>query len=107
MFSMWSWTLCASPFLGACRQLVNGSTLTINHRIVQIEYDSHITYGRMGRCHELSLPLNRVCTGQSSDSERARDQWQCVAVTPQVNLRFSFVSCISKHLIECIVIESS
>ena len=35
------------------------------------------------RCLELSLPLNRVCTGQSSDSERARDQWQCAAVTPQ------------------------
>ena len=68
--------------------------------------------GRTGRrlecrCHELSLPLNRVCTGQSSDSERARDQWQCAAVTPQVNLSFSFVSCISKHLIECIAIESS
>ena len=59
------------------------------------------------RCHELSLPLNRVCTGQSSDSERARDQWQCAAVTPQVNLSFSFVSCISKHLIECIAIEGS
>ena len=51
------------------------------------------------RCHELSLPLNRVCTGQSSDSERAHDQWQCAAVTPQVNLTFSFVSCISKHFI--------
>ena len=59
------------------------------------------------RCHELSLPLNRVCTGQSSDSKRARDQWQCAAVTPQVNLSFSFVSCVSKHLIECIAIESS
>ena len=59
------------------------------------------------RCHELSLPLNRVCTGRSSDSERARYQWQCAAVTPQVNLSFSFVSCISKHLIECIAIESS
>ena len=61
----------------------------------------------MFRCHELSLPLNRVCAGQSSDLERARDQWQCSAVTPQVNLSFSFVSCISKHLIECIAIESS
>ena len=59
------------------------------------------------RCHELSLPLIRVCTGQSSDSERARDQWQCAAVTPQVNLSFSFVSCISKHVFECIAIESS
>ena len=64
----------------------------------------------MYRCHELSLPLNRVCilaSGQSSDSERARDQWQCATVTPQVNLSFSFVSCVSKHLIECIAIESS
>ena len=40
----------------------------------------------------LSLLMNRVCTGQSSDSERARDQWQCAAATPQVNLGFSFVS---------------
>ena len=55
------------------------------------------------RCHELSLPLNRVCTGQSSDSECARDQWQCVAVTAQVNLSFSFVYCISKHLIYCLL----
>ena len=45
------------------------------------------------RCHELSLQANRVCTGQSSDSERARDQWQRAAVTPQVNL--SFRSCIA------------
>ena len=52
-------------------------------------------FGHRDTCHELSLPLNRVCTGQSSDSERARDQWQCAAVTPQVNLSFSFVSCIS------------
>ena len=43
---------------------------------------------------------------KSSDSERARDQWQCAAVTPQVNLSFSFVSCVSKHLIEFIAIES-
>ena len=60
---------------------------------------------RQTRCHELSLPLNRVCTGQSSDSEHARDQWQCAAVTPQVNLSFSFVSYISKHLIECVAIR--
>ena len=49
--------------------------------------------------------MNRVCTGQSSDSER--DQWQCAAVAPQVNLSFSFVSRVSKHLIEFIAIESS
>ena len=61
------------------------------------------------RCHELSLPLNRVCTGQSSDSEGARgqSQWQCADVTLQVNLSFSVVSCIAKKLIECIAIESS
>ena len=45
------------------------------------------------RCPELSLPINRVRTAQSPDSERARDQWQCAAVTPQVNLSFSFVYC--------------
>ena len=54
----------------------------------------------------IEFTANRVCTGQSSDSERARDQWQCVAVTPQVNLSFSFVSCVSKHLIEFIAIDS-
>ena len=32
--------------------------------------------------------------------DRSRDQWQCAAMTPQVNLNFSFVSCVSKHLIE-------
>ena len=37
----------------------------------------------------IEFTANRVCTGQSSDSERARDQWQCAAVTPQVNLSFS------------------
>ena len=60
-----------------------------------------------------SVPVSRIeftlksSTGQSSDSERARDQWQCAAVTPQVNLSFSFVSCISIHVIECNAIESS
>ena len=54
----------------------------------------------------IELIANRVCTGQSSDSERARDQWQCAAVTPQVNVSFSFVSRVSKHLIEFIAIES-
>ena len=33
------------------------------------------------------------------------DQWQCAAVTPQVNLNFSFVSRVSKHLIEFISIS--
>ena len=60
----------------------------------------------LARCHELSLYLNRVCTGQSSNSERASAEWQSAAVTPQVNLSFSIVSPISKHLIECIAIES-
>ena len=58
------------------------------------------------RCHELSLYLNRVCTGQSSDSESASAEWQTAAVTPQVNLSFYFVSRVSKHPIECIAIES-
>ena len=58
------------------------------------------------RCHGLSLPMDRVCTGQSSDSERASAEWQIAAVTPQVNLSFSLVSRVSKHLIECIAIDS-
>ena len=31
---------------------------------------------------QIEFTANQVCTGQSSDSERARDQWQCGAVTP-------------------------
>ena len=42
----------------------------------------------------------------ASDSERALDQWQCAAVTPQVNVSFSFVSHVSKHLAEFTAIES-
>ena len=43
----------------------------------------------------IEFTANRVCTGQSSDSERAHDQWQCAVVTPQVNLSFPFVSCVT------------
>ena len=50
--------------------------------------------------------MNRVCAGQSSDSERASAEWQSAGVTPQVNLSFSFVSRFSKYLIECIAIYS-
>ena len=38
------------------------------------ETQSGFMAGKGTRCHELSLPINRVCTGQSSDSERARYQ---------------------------------
>ena len=58
------------------------------------------------RCHGLSLPMNRVCTGQSSDSERASAEWQSAVLTPQFIVSFSLVSRVSKHLIECIAIES-
>ena len=50
--------------------------------------------------------MNRVCTGQSSDPERARDEWQSAAVTPQVDMSFSLVSRVSKHLTEFLAIES-
>ena len=56
----------------------------------------------------IEFTANRVCTGQSSDSEGALDQCQCAAVAPQVNLSFSFVYslyCVSKHLFEFIAIE--
>ena len=52
----------------------------------------------------LSLPMNRVCTGQSSECASAK--WQSAAVTPQFNVSFSFVSRVSEHLIEFIAIES-
>ena len=42
----------------------------------------------------------------ASQSERALDQCLHAAVTPQVNLSFSFESRVSKHLIEFIAIES-
>ena len=60
----------------------------------------------IARCHGLSLPMNRVCTGQSSDSERASAEWQSAAVTPQFNTSCSLVSRVSKHLIEFIAIYS-
>ena len=50
--------------------------------------------------------MNRVCIGQSSDSECASAEWQSDVVTPQINVSFSLVSRISKHLIEFIAIES-
>ena len=40
------------------------------------------------------------------ESERARDQCQSVAVTPQVNLSFSFLSRVSTHLNEINAIDS-
>ena len=56
----------------------------------------------------IDLGLTSLLANQpvASESERARDQWQCAAVTPQVNLSFSFVSRVSKHLIEFIAIGS-
>ena len=56
----------------------------------------------------IEFTANPVFTCPSLDSERARvtDQWQCADVTPQVNLSFSFVSCVwvSKHLFEFIAL---
>ena len=46
--------------------------------------------------------MNRVCTGQSSDSERESAEWQSAAVTLQFNVSFLLVSRVSKHLIEFI-----
>ena len=51
------------------------------------------------RCHGLSIPMNRVCTGQSSCSERGSAEWQSAAVTPQFNVSCSLVSRVSRHLI--------
>ena len=59
----------------------------------------------MIRVSRIEFTAIRVCTGQSSDSEPALDQWQCAVVTPQVNQSFSFAICVSKHLIEFITID--
>ena len=40
----------------------------------------------------------------ASDSERAPDHCQSAAVTPSVNLSFSFLSRVSRHLIDLIAI---
>ena len=54
----------------------------------------------------IDLALASLLANQpvASESERARDHWQCAAMTPQVNLSFSFVSRVSKHAIELIAI---
>ena len=49
----------------------------------------------------IDLALNSLLANQPVASEFLR-----AAVTPQFNLSFSFVSRVSKHLIECIAIES-
>ena len=51
--------------------------------------------------------MNRVCTGQSSDSERASAEWKSAAVTTQFDVSFSLVYRVSKHLIEFIDIVNS
>ena len=42
----------------------------------------------------------------SSESDRARDQCQSAAVTPAVNLSFSFLSHVSTHIIDFIAMDS-
>ena len=42
----------------------------------------------------------------ASESERIRDQSQRADMTVQVNLSFSFLSHVSRHLIELIAIDS-
>ena len=43
----------------------------------------------------------------ASESELARDQCQRVAVTPSVNLNVSFLSRVSRHLTDFIVIDNN
>ena len=90
----------------------HGATLDAPAENIRPKHDRYFSHGRArpnalakymrprrSRCHELSLYLNRVCTGQSSYSERASAERQSASVTPQVNLSFPFVSRVSKHLI--------
>ena len=52
--------------------------------------------------------VNDLATDQSAASnwERARDQCQSAAVIPPVNLSFSFLSRVSRHLLDFIAIDS-
>ena len=79
--------------------------MLLNHIWPELESLSLRELMMQCRCHGLSLPMNRVCTGQSSDSERGSAQLQRASVTPQFNVSVSLVSRVSKHLIECIAIE--
>ena len=64
-----------------CEQVVDIWMLDIeNDRLVMSLVYSAI-YAQLP-VSRIESTANRVCTGQSSDSERARDQWQCAAVTP-------------------------
>ena len=42
----------------------------------------------------------------ASESERARDQCESAVVTPPVNLSLSFLSRISRHIIDFIAVDS-
>ena len=78
------------------------SLMMLHHRAASCKHRFKAVY----RCHGLSLTMNRVCTGQSSDSDRESAEWQSAVVTLQFNVSFSLVSRVSKNVIECIAIES-
>ena len=61
-----------------------------------------------GVCRESSLQLVSVlATDQSAGRIGvARDQCQSAAVTPRVNLSFSFQSRVSRHFIDFIAMDS-
>ena len=66
----------------------------------------------VSRCHGLNLSgstmqilLQLANQPVASESERAGDQFQNAAVIPPVNLSFSFVSRVSRHLNDVIAID--
>ena len=84
--------------------------ITVTHRTAQRGLDREVTVLVVSRFEftwiDLALTSPLADQPVASESERSRDQWQCAAVTLHVNLSFSFVSRVSKHLIEFITIES-
>ena len=63
------------------------------------------------RCHGLSLNGSTMhamtsLLANQLESDRARDQCQSAAVTPAVNLSFSFLSHVSTHIIDFIAMDS-
>ena len=64
-----------------CEKVVDIWMLDIENDILVMSLVYSAIYAQLP-VSRIESTANRVCTGQSSDSERARDQWQCAAVTP-------------------------
>ena len=77
-----------SGLISVARHAVRDCEKVVDIWMLDIEYDGLVMslvysaiYAQLP-VSRIESTANRVFTGQSSDTERARDQWQCAAVTP-------------------------